>query len=147
MFWKKKNQDDLGLANDPLDKMSMPDFSNDPGRTGIPINNSQFQANDQFSQNSFNQDFGQGLDQQNRYPDPASSPLMSRVPAQQYDQPHQYDQSQQSNQNDDLELINAKLDYIKAELDAIKQRIIKIEKIAEQESVPQDLNKKKYSWY
>ncbi len=51
----------------------------------------------------------------------------------------------QSMDKRDTELIMARLDAIKSQLESLNQRVLKIERIAEQENTDQD-NKRGYSW-
>jgi hypothetical protein len=118
-FWNKKKDDDLGLdMNAPKDDLGLPPLDNPPGSSSAGSgfrdpglidhpspSPSSFGSPDAFSQQK------------------ESTPMQQSVPG-----------TSPEDLKRDIELMIAKLDAIKAELDAVNQRIIKIERIADEEA-------------
>ena len=128
-FWNKKKDDGLGL-----DDKSSPDMD-----LGLPPLDSDSHGG------GGSDPFGSGFNNQGmmQHPNPKTDAFSEQRPDPFVSQ-HQSFQagnppgSSPEDLKRDIEMILAKLDAVKAQLDAVSQRVIKIERIADEESRKQE---------
>ncbi len=153
MFWK--GSENLITPNNAGLDIQMPDLNSPAGlpnsdqalglpnmNPGLPPHENSFNE----SLNTPNMNLNQSQGQNHQFGSQSGFPSSQQNYSQQQFTPISSQQDQSSELQKDIQIISLKLDAIKSELDAMNQRIVTIEKIAQNEQTKQTQQTQR-RWY